>query len=964
VYLSYYKLTTKPFPEKIDPARLWLNEKSKKELDAFRDAIMENRGIMLLTGDVGTGKTSFINILVSSLPENIVVGNVVNPGLDRQGLQQVITDIFHLKRETDGWEEFLHLFKQFLSAAAGIDKKVLLIIDEAQLLSDELLQLLLQLAELEDYGSKLLSITLVGQNDFNTVLFRPENTELRQKITVTYNIVPLSKIETEQYIKHHLRLAGGSEDIFSPEAMVAVFTFTGGYPRLINLICDLALLNGFTLESPVISKEIVNDCTKKLLLHDKTTKPQLIAAHKTRIIGKQPFSRKRKTGWMKPRYGLVILIVLILIGARLLFHKMEIPDGTETTENLPAHNETIATPKAESPPSLLTLRELVTSQPSEPAAEQPLMEQPVVAEEPPAAVTAQENTTPNPARPDSVQYPPEGYSDVSDRGSKDESIQIAAVEETPPSIHDQLRGNAGPKAEIPPSLQTLRELITSQPSEPAAEQPLMEQPVAEEPPAAVTARDSAAKDEAIQIAAVTAPQDGAENRAVHTAPDSPVLKQEKPLPVKKKAPPVIITETDLRNASKKVVTVSFGNLRDGPSIEANIVGVAKQGDIVIDLRKKENWHFVKLVDGHLGWMHQSLFALPKIAIEEVENPEAQAAVSKSATQPVPESRIEILTLAETHRTPEPSPIKPSGTQQEKSSPSAVPPIVKTDNPEAIEWTQKSFESVSQGKYTLAIEEAGKAIALDPGMVNPYINRAWAYSETGVYDKAMADCNTALMLDPDNALAFNNRGLVYHRQGEENRAQQDYKKACDLGIQVGCDNYQVVTTRIAVNTLHQESEKNIAHRKWDTVIQLNTEILQLDPTNESALSTRSMAEEMKLRDHEDAMQLSQLSYESVLQGNYSQSIDQASKAMSLYPGLVNPYINRAWAYSETGVYDKAIADCNTALMLDPDNALALNNRGLAYHRQGTKEKALNDYKKACEMDLAVACSNYKQLLSLQ
>jgi hypothetical protein len=195
-------------------------------------------------------------------------------------------------------------------------------------------------------------------------------------------------------------------------------------------------------------------------------------------------------------------------------------------------------------------------------------------------------------------------------------------------------------------------------------------------------------------------------------------------------------------------------------------------------------------------MHQSLFALPKIAIEEVENPEAQAAVSKSATQPVPESRIEILTLAETPRTPEPSPIKPSGTQQEHSSPAAVPatkekPIVKTDNPEALEWTQKSFESVSKGKFNLAIEEASKAIGLDPGLVNPYINRAWAYCETGLYEKAIADCYTALALDPKNALALNNIGLAFHRLEQLSTAQEYYKKACDRKLEVACSNYKLL-----------------------------------------------------------------------------------------------------------------------------------------------------------------------------
>jgi tetratricopeptide (TPR) repeat protein len=113
----------------------------------------------------------------------------------------------------------------------------------------------------------------------------------------------------------------------------------------------------------------------------------------------------------------------------------------------------------------------------------------------------------------------------------------------------------------------------------------------------------------------------------------------------------------------------------------------------------------------------------------------------------------------------------------------------TDNPEALEWTQKSFESASQGKFNLAIDEASKAIALDPGLVNPYINRAWAYCETGLYEKAIADCYTALALEPKNALALNNLGLAFHRLEHLATALEYYKKACDLNLAVACSNYK-------------------------------------------------------------------------------------------------------------------------------------------------------------------------------
>ena len=118
-------------------------------------------------------------------------------------------------------------------------------------------------------------------------------------------------------------------------------------------------------------------------------------------------------------------------------------------------------------------------------------------------------------------------------------------------------------------------------------------------------------------------------------------------------------------------------------------------------------------------------------------------------------------------------------------------LEKTDNPTALEWTQKSFESVSQGMFSQAIDQATKAIGLDPGLVNPYINRAWAYSEIGLYQKAIADCQTALTIEPQNALAFNNLGLAYHRMTQLATARQYYQKACDLKLAVACRNYRLL-----------------------------------------------------------------------------------------------------------------------------------------------------------------------------
>jgi tetratricopeptide (TPR) repeat protein len=115
-----------------------------------------------------------------------------------------------------------------------------------------------------------------------------------------------------------------------------------------------------------------------------------------------------------------------------------------------------------------------------------------------------------------------------------------------------------------------------------------------------------------------------------------------------------------------------------------------------------------------------------------------------------------------------------------------------DKKDVTNLVHKSFVLVSQGKFAAAIEAADKAISLDSGLINPYINRAWAFCEIGQYDKAISDCNTVLTSNPDNALALNNRGLAHHRKGELHKAGEDYKKACELNLVIGCQNYESVS----------------------------------------------------------------------------------------------------------------------------------------------------------------------------
>ncbi|MCK5509283.1 MAG: tetratricopeptide repeat protein, partial [Desulfobacterales bacterium] len=354
--------------------------------------------------------------------------------------------------------------------------------------------------------------------------------------------------------------------------------------------------------------------------------------------------------------------------------------------------------------------------------------------------------------------------------------------------------------------------------------------------------------------------------------------------------------------------------------------------------------------------------LSEIPVATLKPERTKMASAEATTSPTPAmpSEVESKSTTETEKPPEvPLPEQKQLDQSIKISevlPSSEMSIKKTNDPEALKWAEKSYESVSLENFTNAIDEATMAISLDPGLVMSYINRAWAYIEIGQYDKAIADCHTAIKLDPDNAIAVNNLGLAYHRMGKLQMAEEHYKQACDMELEIACTNYNIFVIRLSVLNIIQESQEALRQKKWDTVLQLTSDIFQLDTNNETARMMRTEAIKQK-EHHQQALKWAEKSYESVAQGNFTNAIDEATISISFDPGLANSYINRAWAYIEIGQYDKAIADCHTAIKLDPYNALAVNNLGLAYHRMGKLQMAEKYYKQACDMELEVACTNY-------
>jgi len=305
MYLSHYNLVEKPFQITTDPKFLWPGENHQEALAMLKYAVLHSKGLVLLTGDVGTGKTTLINALQSDLDSNIIVATVSDPNLETLEFFGFLQTAFKIEGEFTKKVDFLTNFTDFLNNAYADHKKVLLIIDEAQKLSTELLEEIRMLSDIEKENTKLLNIFFVGQNEFAKTL--KESTALRQRIAITHQINPLTEGETAEYIKYRLKVAGTEEEIFTGKAIRGIYAFSGGNPRLINIICDHALLTGYVRGLKTINPAIVKECAQELPIPGETGPNHLQA---------QPFTgkRERKPVRRLAPYAACLMLIIAFCG--------------------------------------------------------------------------------------------------------------------------------------------------------------------------------------------------------------------------------------------------------------------------------------------------------------------------------------------------------------------------------------------------------------------------------------------------------------------------------------------------------------------------------------------------------------------------------------------------------------------------------------------------------------------------
>lgn len=262
MYEAFYGLTEKPFNLTPDPRFLCLSEKHKEAFSHLLYGIMSRSGFIMISGEIGTGKTTICRYLLSKLDLDTEVAFVFNPTLSPEELLRTINQDFGIDTRADSVKGLIDELNTYLLDRYAQGKNCVLVIDEAQDLEPRVLEQIRLLSNLETETAKLLQIILIGQPELPEMLELPELRQLNQRITARYHLQPLDRNESMQYIAYRLRIAGARNSVkFTKAALNEIYRFSKGTPRVINAVCDRALLIGFTQEirefdTPIIRQAI------------------------------------------------------------------------------------------------------------------------------------------------------------------------------------------------------------------------------------------------------------------------------------------------------------------------------------------------------------------------------------------------------------------------------------------------------------------------------------------------------------------------------------------------------------------------------------------------------------------------------------------------------------------------------------------------------------------------------------
>jgi len=263
MYETFYNLREKPFTLLPDPGFLYLSDKHRMALTLLEYGLMNQAGFTVISGDIGAGKTTLIRHLLNNMDQEHTVGLISNTHRSFGELLQWILLAFNLEHRDMDKVEMYQRFVDFIIDEYAHNRRVVLIVDEAQNMEAETLEELRMLSNINADKDQALQVVLVGQRELRDTLQRPDLVQFAQRISVDYHLKPLSANETIGYIRHRMEVAGGNPDIFTEAACLAAHRFSGGVPRLINLLCDTALVYGYAEQKHRIDARLITDVARE-----------------------------------------------------------------------------------------------------------------------------------------------------------------------------------------------------------------------------------------------------------------------------------------------------------------------------------------------------------------------------------------------------------------------------------------------------------------------------------------------------------------------------------------------------------------------------------------------------------------------------------------------------------------------------------------------------------------------------
>jgi general secretion pathway protein A len=291
MYAEYYGLTRSPFEMTPDPSFLHLGEAHREGLATLVYAVNSGKGFVMLTGEVGTGKTTLLHALLQQLDAKTNTAFIFNPRLDPLGFFRVLFEELGIGPACESKAEYLLALNQYLIDKLAAGERVLLIVDEAQNLSAEMLEEIRLLSNLETPTSKLIQIMLVGQPELQELVDQPQLRQLRQRIALRHHLRPFDEWEMADYVNGRLSKAGYTgRGLFKKKAIRELHQLTGGTPRMINNICDSALLIGYVRQEASLGSDVVREAASDLGLIEKAGSNR----EEDTYGGKSPVKRRRR----------------------------------------------------------------------------------------------------------------------------------------------------------------------------------------------------------------------------------------------------------------------------------------------------------------------------------------------------------------------------------------------------------------------------------------------------------------------------------------------------------------------------------------------------------------------------------------------------------------------------------------------------------------------------------------------